>query len=96
VADRQARRRTQREIREGRAPRRLAERSSDQHLQELQALRWQCGGVYLVRRLALAAVVLFLVIASTIVHSDEYSPTSFSPPVGPYVGAGWGSRCFII
>jgi OmpA-like transmembrane domain len=29
--------------------------------------------------------VLVLVIATTIVHSDEYSP-----PSGPYVGAGWG------
>jgi hypothetical protein len=40
---------------------------------------------YLSRQLAVALAVLVLVIASTIVHADDYSP-----PAGPYVGAGWG------
>jgi opacity protein-like surface antigen len=82
MPDDQTRRRSQREIREGRGPRRLAERSACEHMHELT---WRSGGVAVVRRLALAAAVLFLVIASTIVQSDDYSP-----PSGPYVGAGWG------
>jgi hypothetical protein len=75
-------RRSQREIREGKAPRRLAER------QDLQAVhdchRWS-GAAYVAKRLALAVSVVFLVIASTVVHSDDFGPAS-----GPYIGAGWG------
>jgi Outer membrane protein beta-barrel domain len=76
------RRRSQRELREGMGPRRLAERSTNQHMREL---RWHGGGACLARRLAMTVVVVFLVIAATVVHSDDYSP-----PAGPYVGAGWG------
>ncbi len=76
------RRRSQRELRDGLGPRRLTERSNDQHMREL---RWQGGGAGLARRLAMAVAVVFLVIAATVVHSDDYSP-----PGGPYVGAGWG------
>jgi len=36
MPDVQARRRSQRELREGMGPRRLAERSTDQHVRELQ------------------------------------------------------------
>jgi opacity protein-like surface antigen len=75
------RRCTQCEIREGRGPRRLAERSLLRHMQEVGAH----GRAHLTRQLALALVVMVLVIASTIVHADEYSPAA-----GPYVGAGWG------
>jgi len=76
------RRRSQREIREGKGPRRLAERSACQHMHELT---WHSGGVAVARRLAVAVAVLFLVIAATVVQSDDYGPSS-----GPYVGAGWG------
>jgi opacity protein-like surface antigen len=75
-------RRSQREIREGKAPRRLAERC-DFHPAR-HSRRWS-GTAHLARRVALAVCVVFLVIASTVVHSDDYSPAS-----GPYVGAGWG------
>ena len=51
MPDVQARRRSQRELREGMGPRRLAERSTDQHMREL---RWQGGAACLARRLALA------------------------------------------
>jgi hypothetical protein len=82
MADGQMWWRSQREIREGKAPRRLAER------RDLQAVhysrRWS-GAAYLAKRLALAVSVVCLVIASTVVHSDDFSPAS-----GPYVGAGWG------
>jgi hypothetical protein len=83
MPDGQNRRRSQREIREGRAPRRLAERCLQEHLHEVGAR----GGVaaHLTRQLVVGLAVLVLVIASSIVHSDEYSPAS-----GPYVGAGWG------
>jgi len=83
----QTRRCSQREIREGKGPRRLAERSACQHMHELT---WNSGGVAVVRRLAVAVAVLFLVIAATVVQSDDYSP-----PTGPYVGAGWGNSIFI-
>jgi opacity protein-like surface antigen len=76
--------RTQREIREGKAPRRLAERLDRQAVH--YSRRWS-GAAYLARRVALAVSVVFLVIASTVVHSDALS---YSPPSGPYVGAGWG------
>jgi hypothetical protein len=76
--------RTQREIREGKAPRRLAERLDRQAVHHSR--RWS-GAAYLARRLALAVSVVFLVIASTVVHSDELS---YSPASGPYVSAGWG------
>ena len=82
MPDGQKRRRSQREIREGRAPRRLAERSVQVHMHEVGV---RGGAAHLTRQLAVAIAVLVLVIASTIVHSDEYSP-----PSGPYVGAGWG------
>jgi hypothetical protein len=82
MADGQTWWRTQREIREGKAPRRLAERLD---LQAVHHSRRWSGAAYLARRVALAVSVVFLVIASTVVHSDDYSPAS-----GPYVGAGWG------
>jgi hypothetical protein len=69
MLDRQTWRRSQREIREGRAPRRLAER------RDYQATRYgpPCSGAaWLARRVALAASVVLLVIASTVVHSDDY------------------------
>jgi hypothetical protein len=72
---------SQREIREGKAPRRLAERC-DRHLPP-HSHPWS-GAAGLARRVALAVSVVFLVIASTVVHSDDYTPAS-----GPYVGAGW-------
>jgi hypothetical protein len=43
------------------------------------------SAVHLTRQLAVAVAVLVLVIASTIVHGDDYGP-----PSGPYIGAGWG------
>lgn len=78
------RRRTQREIRAGHAPRRLCERAlgAPKHRRRAQ------GAGAAARRLALAAAVLLLVIASTVVYSDDGS--FYSPPAGPYVGAGWG------
>jgi hypothetical protein len=82
MPDGQNRRRSQREIREGRAPRRLAERSVQEHMHEIGV---RGSAAHLTRQLVVALVVLVLVIASTIVHSDEYTPSS-----GPYVGAGWG------
>jgi hypothetical protein len=82
VPELHTRRCSQRDLREGRGPRRLAERDAYQHMREL---RWHSGGACLARRLTWAAVVMFLVIASTVVHSDDYST-----PAGPYVGAGWG------
>jgi hypothetical protein len=69
MLDRQTWRRSQREIREGRAPRRLADRLDP------QATRYglPCSGAaWLARRVALAASVVLLVIASTVVHSDDY------------------------
>jgi OmpA-OmpF porin, OOP family len=86
MPDGQTPRRSQREIREGKAPRRLAERGIDEHS---RMVRWGSGRRQLTRQLALAVAVLFLVIASTVVHSDDYN-NFFSPPSGPYVGAGWG------
>ncbi|HEX2790446.1 MAG TPA: hypothetical protein VHN17_08455 [Steroidobacteraceae bacterium] len=71
MAQRQTRRRSQREIREGKAPRRLAERRDLLHLH--QGRRWS-GAAHLARRVALAVSVLLLVIASTVVYSDDYSP----------------------
>jgi hypothetical protein len=65
----QLRRCTQREIRDGKAPRRLAERA-------IGAPTWQrrprSSGAHITRRLALAVAVLLLVIASTVVYSDDY------------------------
>jgi hypothetical protein len=81
MSDDSRRRCPQREIREGRAPRRLAERGMPQHMKGASGT----GGAHLSRQLAVALAVLVLVIASTIVHSDDYSP-----PTGPYVGAPWG------
>jgi hypothetical protein len=75
-------RRSQRQIREGKAPRRLAERQNLRAVHDCH--RWS-GPAYLAKRLALAVSVVFLVIASTVVHSDDFSPAS-----GPYLGAGWG------
>jgi hypothetical protein len=72
MADRQSRRCSQREIREGKAPRRLAERGDRLHRYQV---RGNTRGAYLARRLTLAVAVVFLVIASTVVHSDDYSPT---------------------
>jgi hypothetical protein len=83
MSDSPRRRCSQREIREGRAPRRLAERGSAPHMHGRSA----SGSAYLNRhaqlskQLALALAVLILVIASTIVHSANYSPSA-----GPYVG----------
>jgi hypothetical protein len=74
---------SQRDIREGRAPRRLAVRTAIEHR---SYLRWHSGAAHLGRQVALAVAVLCLVIASTIVHSDEL----YSPASGPYIGAGWG------
>jgi hypothetical protein len=67
-------RRSQREIREGKAPRRLAER---QDLQAGHASHLWSGAGYVAKRVAVAVSVVFLVIASTVVHSDDYggSPT---------------------
>jgi hypothetical protein len=61
---------SQREIREGKAPRRLAERC-DSHPPR-HSRRWS-GAAHLARRVALAVSVVFLVIASTVVHSDDYT-----------------------
>jgi hypothetical protein len=83
----QIRRRSQREIREGKAPRRLAERARYQHRHQSGA---HGGGAYLTRQVALAAAVLFLVIASTVVHGGDCDSFGYSPAAGPYVGAGWG------
>jgi hypothetical protein len=70
-------RRSQREIREGKAPRRLVER------RDLQAMhrshRWPAAG-YLARRLALAVSVVFLVIASTVVHARPNPMTMHGRP----------------
>jgi hypothetical protein len=71
--------RSQREIREGKAPRRLAERRDLQAAHDSR--RWS-GAAYLAKRVALAVSVVCLVIAYTIVHNDDYSPAS-----GPYVGS---------
>ena len=79
-------RRSQREIREGKAPRRLAERSGLQHG---WIARGHSAAANMTRRLALATAVVLLVIAATVVHADAYNPFS-SPASGPYVGAGWG------
>jgi hypothetical protein len=81
-------RRSQREIREGRAPRRLAERRD---LQPRHHSRRCSGAAYLARRLALAVSVVLLVIASTVVHSDDYGPAS-----GPYVDFGHPDDSFQI
>jgi hypothetical protein len=70
MPDVQKRRRSQREIREGKAPRRLAERSLQQHT---HAVGVRGGPAHLTRQLAVAIAVLVLVIASTIVHGDDYS-----------------------
>jgi hypothetical protein len=72
---------SQREIREGKAPRRLAERCD---FDPPPHGRCWSGAADLARRVALAVSVVFLVIASTVVHSDDYSPAS-----RPYVGTGW-------
>jgi len=69
MLDRQTWRRSQREIREGRAPRRLAERRDYQAMP--YGPPWS-GAAWLARRVALAASVVLLVIASTVVHSDDY------------------------
>ena len=66
MPDGQNRRRSQREIREGRAPRRLAERSVQEHMHEIGV---RGGATQLTRQLVVALAVLVLVIASTIVHS---------------------------
>jgi hypothetical protein len=87
MPDGQTRRRSQREIRQGKAPRRLAERGMHEHSRLASA---RGGRAYLTRQLALAVTVLFLVIAATVVHGDDYSSIGYSPPSGPYVGAGWG------
>jgi hypothetical protein len=63
-------RRSQREIREGKAPRRLADRSAIEHMKQA---RWQSGAAFVTRQVALAVAVLCLVIASTIVHSNDLS-----------------------
>jgi hypothetical protein len=73
------------ELRAGMGPRRLAER--EMHDPHLHGRAWRAGG-HLLRQLVLAALVFVLVTATTIVHADEW--TGFSPPAGPYVGAGWG------
>lgn len=65
-------RRSQREIREGKAPRRLAERRDLQAKQRNH--RWPVTG-YLARRVALAISVVFLVIASTVVHALPIATT---------------------
>jgi hypothetical protein len=70
MADRQTRRRSQREIREGLAPRRLAERRD---IQAAAGSALWSGPAWLARRVALAVSVVFLVIASTVVHSADYS-----------------------
>jgi opacity protein-like surface antigen len=71
---------TQREIREGRAPRRLGERTA---VVPVRAdLR---DGSRVWRHMAVAIALTCLVIASKAVYSDD-----FSPPAGPYIGAGWG------
>jgi ferric-dicitrate binding protein FerR (iron transport regulator) len=75
MAQRHTWRRSQREIREGKAPRRLAERRDHQHLH--QGRRWS-GAAHLARRVALAVSVLLLVIASTVVYSDDYGAASGS------------------
>lgn len=62
----QIRRRSQREIREGKAPRCLVEREMFEPRHQIRA---HGSGAYLTRQLVLAAAVLFLVIASTVVHS---------------------------
>ncbi|MFI4868512.1 MAG: outer membrane beta-barrel protein [Steroidobacterales bacterium] len=80
------RRRSQREIREGKAPRRIAERAIGAPKPRRRARR---AGAHVMRQLAVAAAVL-LVIASTVVYSDDNGNFGYSPPAGPYVGAGWG------
>jgi hypothetical protein len=87
MRDEQIRRRSQREIREGKAPSRLAERAINAR-KPLGRPRNTDGNI--TRQLALAAAVLLLVIASTVVYSDDYGNWGYSPPAGPYVGAGWG------
>ena len=81
------RRRSQREIREGKAPRRLAERAIDAPKHRYRA---RSAGAHITRQLVLAAAVLLLVVASTLVYSEDYGNFGFSPPAGPYVGARWG------
>ena len=87
MRDNPSHRRTQREIRAGKAPRRLAERAigAPKHRG-----RGRGGRPSIARQLVLAAAVLLLVIASTVVYSDDSGNFGYSPPAGPYVGAGWG------
>jgi len=78
MSDSQRRRRSQREIREGMAPRRLAERGTTQYLHGTGGSAHLSRHAHLSKQLALALAVLVLVIASTIVHSNEYSPPAVS------------------
>ena len=78
---------SQRDIREGKAPRRLAERALDVGSRRRHP---RSPGAYIARQLALASAVLLLVIASTVVYSEDSGNFGFSPATGPYVGAGWG------
>jgi hypothetical protein len=65
ISDGPRRRCSQRDIREGRAPRRLAERGFSHHMQG--AGTSGAGGAHFSRQLAVAFAVLVLVIASTVV-----------------------------
>jgi hypothetical protein len=69
MSDSPRRRCSQREIREGRAPRRLAERGMTRRVHDAGAEARLSKHAHLSRQLALALAVLVLVIASTIVHS---------------------------
>jgi hypothetical protein len=51
----QMRRRSQSEIRDGKAPRRLADRSAIEHMNQV---RWHSGAAYLTRQVALTVAVL--------------------------------------
>jgi hypothetical protein len=68
-SDSPRRRCSQREIREGRAPRRLAERGMTRHVHDAGTGAHLSRHAHFSRQLALALAVLVLVIASTIVHS---------------------------